>query len=98
MCDISTKEGVILVIPDKQKGHIHIIDYNNNINLTQKAHESYISALSLNQDGKVCATASDKGTLVRVFSTKDGTLIQELRRGMDKADIHSISFDSTCSW
>lgn len=98
LCAISSKDDVILVVPDKQKGHIHIIDYNNNINLTQKAHESYISALGLNQDGKVCATASDKGTLVRVFSTKDGTLIQELRRGMDKADIHSISFDSTCSW
>ena len=39
------------------------------------------------------ATASDKGTLIRVFSTEDGTPLQEVRRGSDKAEIYSIAFD-----
>jgi WD repeat-containing protein 45 len=39
------------------------------------------------------ATASDKGTLIRLFSTEDATAIQEVRRGSDKAEIYSISFD-----
>ncbi len=39
------------------------------------------------------ATASDKGTLVRLFSTDDGSPLQEVRRGSDKAEIYSIAFD-----
>jgi WD40 repeat protein len=61
------------------------------------AHSGKLSCLALNQDGSRCATASDKGTLVRVFNTATGTLLNELRRGMDRAEIFAIAFnqDST---
>ena len=59
------------------------------------AHESSISYLCLNSDGSLIATASDKGTLIRIFKTDDGTFLQELRRGKDKAEIHSICFSPT---
>ncbi|KAI9261462.1 WD40-repeat-containing domain protein [Phascolomyces articulosus] len=61
------------------------------------AHSGRLSSVALNHDGTKCATASDKGTLVRVFNTATGTLLNELRRGMDRAEIYSIAFnhDST---
>jgi len=95
---LSSKDQLILVTPDKKKGYIRIMNYDTNSNVEKKAHESSLSALVISQDGKMCATASDKGTLIRVFSTEDATLLQELRRGADKADIHSIAFDKLCYW
>ena len=44
------------------------------------------------------ATASDKGTLIRIFSTEDGSPLQEVRRGSDKAEIFSIAFDKNSNW
>lgn len=44
------------------------------------------------------ASASDKGTLIRLFSTESGAPIQEVRRGTDKAEIYSIAFDRQSKW
>ena len=52
----------------------------------------YGTALQLSRDGATLATASDKGTLVRVFDTATGAPLRELRRGADRAAIHSIAF------
>jgi WD40 repeat protein len=40
------------------------------------AHNSALAALALSADGKRLATCSDKGTLVRVWNTADGTKLQ----------------------
>ncbi|KAI7747696.1 hypothetical protein M8C21_029034 [Ambrosia artemisiifolia] len=50
------------------------------------------------EDGNVVATASNKGTLVRIFGTRDGTLLREVRRGADRAEIYSLSFSPTAEW
>ncbi|KAI8977201.1 WD40-repeat-containing domain protein [Mycotypha africana] len=63
-----------------------------NVNIIA-AHSGKLSCISLNQDGTRCATTSDKGTLIRVFNTATGSLLHELRRGMDRAEIYSIAFN-----
>ena len=40
------------------------------------AHSSGLAALALSLDGKVLATASARGTLVRIHSTADGTKLR----------------------
>lgn len=59
-----------------------------------KAHENTLSCIALSRDGTKCATASNRGTLIRVFDTRTLTPLNELRRGMDRADIYSIAFNA----
>ncbi|KAF7006866.1 hypothetical protein CFC21_021866 [Triticum aestivum] len=63
-----------------------------------RAHGSGVACLALSRDGRLLATAGSKGTLVRIFSTDDGTKLQELRRGIDRADIHCIVLSSDSRW
>ena len=99
ICALSPDPNIsVLATPDKQKGHVKITVYEKNNSYIIAAHQSSLSALALNFTGTLLATASDKGTLIRLFSTEDGTPLQEVRRGTDKAEIFSISFDKLANW
>lgn len=41
-----------------------------------QAHSSGLACIALSQDGKMVATASERGTLVRIHSTSDGAKLQ----------------------
>jgi WD40 repeat protein len=56
------------------------------------AHESDVGALAVNGEGTLIATASIRGTIIRIFSAEEGVLLQELRRGSGKAFITSLNF------
>lgn len=57
-----------------------------------KAHESPITCISLSFDGTKVATASEHGTLIRVFDTTTGERIANFRRGTTEAKIDSITW------
>uniref|UniRef100_A0A452SQ70 WD repeat domain 45 n=1 Tax=Ursus americanus TaxID=9643 RepID=A0A452SQ70_URSAM len=50
---------------------------------TINAHQSDVACVSLNQPGTVVASASQKGTLIRLFDTQSKEKLVELRRGTD---------------
>jgi len=83
----------VLAYPDKTKGYVRVKSYEKSITALINAHESNIACISLNTDGTFLATASNKGTLIRIFKAEDGTFLQEVRRGAEKAEIYSIAFD-----
>ncbi|KAL5561512.1 hypothetical protein UlMin_031259 [Ulmus minor] len=88
----------VLVCLGLQKGQVRVEHYSSRRTKYIVAHDSRIACLALTSDGQVLATASTKGTLVRVFNTVDGTLLQEVRRGADRAEIYSLAFSSTTQW
>jgi len=55
-------------------------------------HTKPLAALSLSADGAKVATVSSGGTVVRVWSTSDGTLLHVLRRGMWRVQVNSLTF------
>uniref|UniRef100_V5GGP3 Putative wd repeat domain phosphoinositide-interacting protein 2 n=2 Tax=Ixodes ricinus TaxID=34613 RepID=V5GGP3_IXORI len=59
------------------------------------AHDSPLAALAFNTAGTLIATASEKGTVIRVFNVSDGLKLYEFRRGMKRCvSICSLSFSA----
>ncbi|XP_068658963.1 autophagy-related protein 18a-like [Aristolochia californica] len=99
LCAISQASGsLVLVCPGMQKGQVRVEHYGLRRAKFIMAHDSRIACFALTQDGKLLATASTKGTLIRVFNTLDGALLQEVRRGADRAEIHSLAFSINAQW
>ena len=57
------------------------------------AHKTPIALLALSPKGDLLATASDKGTVIRVFSVPEGTKLFQFRRGSYPARITSMAFN-----
>ncbi|KDQ53744.1 hypothetical protein JAAARDRAFT_136709 [Jaapia argillacea MUCL 33604] len=62
-----------------------------------QAHKSPISFLSINSTGTLLATASEKGTVIRVWSIPGAEKLYQFRRGTREARIYSINFNSVSS-
>ncbi|KAJ5647408.1 SVP1-like protein 2 [Penicillium lividum] len=82
----------VLAFPGRSPGQVQLIELETgNISIIP-AHSSSLRAMALSPDGEVLATASEAGTLIRVFSAANCTKLAELRRGVDHAVIFSLSF------
>ncbi|XP_035916104.1 WD repeat domain phosphoinositide-interacting protein 2-like isoform X4 [Anopheles stephensi] len=79
-------------------GELQIFDAANQMRrLKLKAHDSPLSALNFSYNGVLLATASEKGTVIRVFCVKNGQKVHEFRRGVKRhVSIGSLNF-STCA-
>ncbi|XP_021820005.1 autophagy-related protein 18a [Prunus avium] len=99
LCAVSQVAGsLVLVCPGLQKGQVRVEHYGSKRTKFIMAHDSRLACFALTPDGQLLATSSNKGTLVRIFNTLDGTLLQEVRRGADRAEIYSLAFSSTAQW
>lgn len=86
---------VVLACPGVTKGRVRVQLYDVEKSQIIPAHESELAQIALNLKGTRLATASDKGTLIRVFDTATGNILKELRRGMDRAIVHCLTFNTT---
>lgn len=84
----------VMACPAVQVGHVQVLLYDSGSSHIIPAHSGRIACLALNSEGTLLATASEKGTLIRIFKTINGELVQEVRRGTMEAKIYSMAFSS----
>lgn len=80
---IPPTSGEVLIFDAAEQENVNVIE----------AHKSPLSCLTMNHDGTMLATASDKGTIIRVFSIPDGQKLYQFRRGSMPSRIFSMSFN-----
>ena len=91
--DINNK--LIVAFPYESQGHVFLGETTQKCEKLSvvQAHDSKIACISINKDGTLLATASDKGTLIRIFTTNDGQKFSEFRRGTKTVEMNCIAFD-----
>ncbi|CAI7578869.1 unnamed protein product [Penicillium manginii] len=82
---VSPTTGDVLIFDSSKLEAINVIE----------AHRSPLACITLNSEGTLLATASDKGTIIRVFSVPDGHKLYQFRRGSMPSRIFSMSFNTT---
>uniref|UniRef100_A0A0R3RPJ0 WD_REPEATS_REGION domain-containing protein n=1 Tax=Elaeophora elaphi TaxID=1147741 RepID=A0A0R3RPJ0_9BILA len=93
--DLSSTVNSFLAYPGStNNGHVQLFDVTrlNSMN-TISAHTSPLAALRFSYDGKKLATASTRGTVIRVFDTESGDRLYEFTRGVKRfVSIYSMAF------
>ncbi|XP_012538774.1 WD repeat domain phosphoinositide-interacting protein 2 isoform X2 [Monomorium pharaonis] len=81
-------------------GEVQIFDANHLQAKTMiPAHDSPLAAIAFSSTGTKVATASEKGTVIRVFDVHEGTKLFEFRRGVKRCvTINSLSFSMDSMW
>ncbi|KAG7304733.1 hypothetical protein JYU34_010084 [Plutella xylostella] len=107
LCDLATAPHApahLLAAPAHRKGALQLLDVTRAVKGGQSSspavlncHKGVLVCMSLSALGTRLATASERGTLVRVWDTGAKTLLHELRRGSDYADVYCISFNPSGS-
>lgn len=79
---------------EEDVGAIHILDISHNQveSKRKRAHDNAIQTMTFNTDASLIASASVKGTLVRVWNVEHMTLHALFRRGNFNAAIYHLSF------
>ncbi|KAK4036417.1 WD repeat domain phosphoinositide-interacting protein 2 isoform X1 [Daphnia magna] len=77
-------------------GEVQIFDaYNLQAKTMIPAHDSPLAAIAFSSTGTLIATASEKGTVIRIFKVSDGARLHEFRRGVKRcATIYSLAFSA----
>ncbi|KAJ0416622.1 WD40-repeat-containing domain protein [Aspergillus carlsbadensis] len=81
----------LLAFPGRSPGQVQLVELETGNVSIIPAHSTPLRAMTLSPDGEVLATASEAGTLIRIFATSNCAKMAELRRGVDHAVIFSLA-------
>ncbi|XP_070186748.1 WD repeat domain phosphoinositide-interacting protein 4-like [Littorina saxatilis] len=96
LCEVSPNGW--MVFPSTHKGHVQVLDLNEQHGkgtvppVVIRAHEGKIACVAISNSGKRIATASETGTLIRIFDVGTKTKEMVFRRGSDTAAIFNLAF------
>lgn len=63
-----------------------------------EAHEGDLRAIALTADGSILATASVKGTVIRVWDVASSACLQEFRRGVERTTVTCLAWSWDRAW
>lgn len=96
LCALSTdSDNCYLAYPGSSTiGEVQIFDtVHLNCKMMIAAHDSPLAAMMFSPSGNLIATASEKGTVIRVFNVADGAKLHEFRRGVKRCvNIFGLAF------
>ena len=87
---------LVFAFPIETQGQVFVGNcFSNEVQELSRitAHNSKVACISINKEGTLLVTASNKGTLIRVFATGGGVKFSEFRRGTKNVTMNCISFD-----
>ncbi len=90
---IGLEKSDYLVYPGNVVGSVNITKLSSDYLETIQAHTNNIENIYLSTNGKYLVTASDKGTLIRIFDVETKEKKNELRRGADPTKINDLRFN-----
>lgn len=89
---VISNDNTHLVYSTSNKGEIGILNVDKDEAVFIKAHTNNISCIGLHPSSKYIATASERGTLIRLFNIETASLINEFRRGTETTTIIQLEF------
>ena len=72
--NVGARNGMVLACPSTQRGQVRVELYGLRRTTFVDAHESALGALALSVDGSLLATASERGTVIRLYDTRGVTV------------------------
>ena len=97
-CLSSDPNSLVLASPDNKKGTVLVKHYHHDTSLSISMFPTSIACVALSFDGSLVAAACERGTIIKVYSTTDGSVLKEFGRGIDRAVIESLSFHPSSEW
>lgn len=92
LCLSTQIQDMVLACPSVTTGHVRVELYGLRKTVLMEAHESALRGLALTADGSKLATASGKGTVIRVWDVATATCLHEFRRGVERTTITCLAF------
>mmetsp|Transcript_4239 Transcript_4239/g.8757 ORF Transcript_4239/g.8757 Transcript_4239/m.8757 type:complete len:601 (-) Transcript_4239:248-2050(-) len=89
------RNGLVLACPSTQRGQVRVELYGLRRTTFVDAHESALGALALSVDGSLLATASERGTVIRLFDTRGVTVGGGARAARDSISSAGSGGDTT---
>jgi len=79
-------------VPSEKIGSVEIHNYDTNKKITVKLHRNALDILRISGDGKLLASASEMGNVIKVTQTESGTVKHYFRTGADMDLVTDMAF------
>eukprot|EP00980_Cylindrotheca_fusiformis_P022195 scaffold9079_cov120-Cylindrotheca_fusiformis.AAC.10 len=99
LISLSTQvQEMVLACPSVTTGHVRVELYGLRKTVLLEAHDGELRGLCLTANGSKLATASSKGTIIRVWDIASSSCIHEFRRGVERAIVTCLAFSWDDQW